>query len=53
MAGKTVKDIMSKDCVTVTLQDNVLRDRFENEAARYRIRCRCRREEAHWCRNGP
>jgi CBS domain-containing protein len=23
MAGKTVKDIMAKDCVTVTLQDNV------------------------------
>ncbi|MBA2937952.1 CBS domain-containing protein [Paenibacillus sp. CGMCC 1.16610] len=23
MAGKTVRDIMSKDCVTVTLQDNV------------------------------
>ena len=23
MADKTVKDIMSKDCVTVTLQDNV------------------------------
>ncbi|KQX61122.1 CBS domain-containing protein [Paenibacillus sp. Root444D2] len=23
MAGKTVRDIMSKDCVTVTLQDNI------------------------------